>query len=127
MALKSEDIDDATSVSMDVDNEEDTAPKTEASPSDSASLKSESTTPPPQPSRSPSKGSTNGAKKPGPQLIGHLPRAEEEAMRVFEELKGNHYQYSTLGRSREALESMTCDCQFVPGTCSLVAGQRPST
>ncbi|EJD05050.1 uncharacterized protein FOMMEDRAFT_105290 [Fomitiporia mediterranea MF3/22] len=53
--------------------------------------------------------------KPGPQLVGDLPRAEESAMRTFEELEENYYQYSTLGRSREALESMTCDCQFVPG------------
>jgi hypothetical protein len=43
----------------------------------------------------------------GPQLIGHLPRAEDAAMRTFEKIPENHYQYSTLGRSREALESMT--------------------
>ncbi|KAI8990416.1 hypothetical protein BD414DRAFT_483561 [Trametes punicea] len=49
------------------------------------------------------------------QLIGHLPRAEEEAMKTFIEIPENHYQYSTLGRSREALESMTCDCQYEHG------------
>ncbi|EMD35141.1 hypothetical protein CERSUDRAFT_54162 [Gelatoporia subvermispora B] len=62
--------------------------------------------------------SARAAKKPPrpePQLIGHLPRAEEEAMRTFVEIKGNHYQYGTLGRSREALESMTCDCQYEHG------------
>lgn len=53
--------------------------------------------------------------KPGPQLIGHLPRAEEEAMKTFIQLQDNFYQYQTLGRSREALESMTCDCVFTPG------------
>ncbi|KAJ3528888.1 hypothetical protein NM688_g7933 [Phlebia brevispora] len=50
-----------------------------------------------------------------PQLIGDLPRAEENAMKTFIEIEGNHYQYQTLGRSREALESMTCDCQYEHG------------
>ena len=49
------------------------------------------------------------------QLISHLPRAEKEAMSVFTEIECNHYQYSTLGLSRELLESMTCDCQYDPG------------
>jgi hypothetical protein len=31
-------------------------------------------------------------------------------MRTFVEIQENQYQYSTLGRSREALESMTCEC-----------------
>lgn len=115
MTLKAEDIDDVAPMAIDTEKADDETPNVKASPSDSASLKSETATPTPPPSRSPSKTSTNGAKKPGPQLIGHLPRAEEEAMAVFEELQGNHYQYSTLGRSREANESMTCDCQFVPG------------
>lgn len=51
----------------------------------------------------------------GPQLIGDLPVAQEEALSTFVELQGNHYQYNTLGRSREALESMTCDCQYEHG------------
>ncbi|KAI0339087.1 SET domain-containing protein [Trametopsis cervina] len=50
-----------------------------------------------------------------PQLIGDLPRAEEAAMRTFVEIPSNHYQYSTLGRSREGGESMTCDCQYEHG------------
>ncbi|KAI0920529.1 hypothetical protein AcW1_010262 [Taiwanofungus camphoratus] len=50
-----------------------------------------------------------------PQLIGHLPRADEAARRTFVEILENHYQYGTLGRSREALESMTCDCQYEHG------------
>ncbi|KAI1789708.1 hypothetical protein LXA43DRAFT_892413 [Ganoderma leucocontextum] len=49
------------------------------------------------------------------QLIGHLPRAEEEALTTFTEIPDNHYQYGTLGKSREALESMTCDCQYEHG------------
>jgi [histone H3]-lysine36 N-trimethyltransferase len=52
---------------------------------------------------------------PGPQLIGELPRAEAEALRTFVEISENHYQYGTLGRSREALESMICDCQYEHG------------
>lgn len=52
------------------------------------------------------------------QLIGHLPRAEEEAMTTFTEIPNNHYQYGTLGKSREALESMTCDCQYEHGQSS---------
>jgi [histone H3]-lysine36 N-trimethyltransferase len=51
----------------------------------------------------------------GPQLIGDLPRAEAEALRTFVEISENHYQYGTLGRSREALESMICDCQYEHG------------
>ncbi|KAH9984712.1 hypothetical protein BJV77DRAFT_1062120 [Russula vinacea] len=46
----------------------------------------------------------------GPQLIGNLPAAREEAMKTFIQIQENQYQYSTLGRSREALESMTCEC-----------------
>ncbi|KAI0776743.1 hypothetical protein BD413DRAFT_469039 [Trametes elegans] len=49
------------------------------------------------------------------QLIGHLPRAEEDAMKTFTQIPENHYQYGTLGKSREALESMTCDCQYEHG------------
>jgi hypothetical protein len=58
--------------------------------------------------------------KKGPQLIGNLPIAREEATRTFIEIQENQYQYSTLGRSREALESMTCECppngfgEFIP-------------
>jgi hypothetical protein len=48
--------------------------------------------------------------KKGPQLIGDLSVGREEAMRTFVEIQENQYQYSTLGRSREALESMTCEC-----------------
>jgi hypothetical protein len=58
--------------------------------------------------------------KKGRQLIGNLPIAREEAIRTFIEIQENQYQYSTLGRSREALESMTCECppngfgEFIP-------------
>ncbi|KAF8264188.1 hypothetical protein EI94DRAFT_1871740 [Lactarius quietus] len=48
--------------------------------------------------------------KKGPLLIGDLPVATEEAMKTFVQIQENHYQYSTLGRCREALESMTCEC-----------------
>jgi hypothetical protein len=69
------------------------------STSASASPKPESATPAPR--KPPKKG---------PQLIGELPIAREEAMKTFIEIQENQYQYSTLGRSREALESMTCEC-----------------
>ncbi|KAF8889066.1 hypothetical protein BD779DRAFT_1439557, partial [Infundibulicybe gibba] len=45
-----------------------------------------------------------------PQLIGDLPKAREEALSTFNEIVDNCYQYKTLGRSREMMESMTCDC-----------------
>jgi hypothetical protein len=75
-----------------------TEPRT--STSSSASPRTGSTTP---------SAPTKSLKK-GPQLIGDLPIATEEAMRTFVEIQENQYQYSTLGRSREALESMTCEC-----------------
>lgn len=59
-------------------------------------------------------GDTKPVRK-GPQLIGDLPRAEAEALRTFVEISSNQYQYGTLGRSREALESMTCECQYEHG------------
>ncbi|ESK96718.1 histone-lysine n-methyltransferase [Moniliophthora roreri MCA 2997] len=49
-----------------------------------------------------------------PQLIGHLPVAREEALASFTEMPDNWYQYKSLGRSRELLESMTCECLFDP-------------
>lgn len=66
-------------------------------------------------SASPRTGSTTPSAptkplKKGPQLIGDLPISTEEAMKNFVQIQENHYQYSTLGRSREALESMTCEC-----------------
>jgi len=62
---------------------------------------------------------TKPARK-GPQLIGDLPCAEEDALRTFVEIPVNQYQYGTLGRSREALESMTCDCQYEHGQLTLI-------
>jgi hypothetical protein len=53
--------------------------------------------------------STKPLKK-GPQLISDLPITTDDAMKTFVQIQENHYQYSTLGRSREALESMTCEC-----------------
>ncbi|EKM52685.1 uncharacterized protein PHACADRAFT_211907 [Phanerochaete carnosa HHB-10118-sp] len=61
-----------------------------------------------------SKSKSKPAKK-EPQLIGDLPRAEEAALKTFIEIPDNHYQYQSLGRSREAGESMTCDCVYEHG------------
>ncbi|KZO97496.1 SET domain-containing protein [Calocera viscosa TUFC12733] len=51
----------------------------------------------------------------GPQLITHLPRAHDDALRSFIELPDNTYQYSTLGRSRQKDDCMVCDCQYEYG------------
>jgi [histone H3]-lysine36 N-trimethyltransferase len=85
-------------------------PKLEASASPKDSESPASSTPP-----------VPGKRKPkptpiGPQLIPDLHRAEEAAFATFTEINENHYQYGTLGRSREALESMICDCQYEHGT-----------
>ena len=73
------------------------------------------------PSATPAPAKSKGKPSKAPvQLIGHLPRAEEDAMKTFTEIPGNAYQYNTLGRSREALESMTCDCQYEPGQSSIL-------
>ncbi|KAF8999768.1 hypothetical protein BDQ17DRAFT_1360339 [Cyathus striatus] len=53
------------------------------------------------------------------QLIGDLPVARAEALATFNEITNNNYQYKTLGRSREVLESMTCDCVYEHGVDSL--------
>jgi [histone H3]-lysine36 N-trimethyltransferase len=67
-------------------------------------------------SNSPPASDTKLVRK-GALLIGELPRAETEARQTFTEIFDNQYQYGTLGRSREALESMTCDCQYEHGQC----------
>ncbi|CAE6413538.1 unnamed protein product [Rhizoctonia solani] len=43
------------------------------------------------------------------QLIGELPRAEEEASQHYQEIKENWYQYQTLGKSRNAEEGYADD------------------
>ncbi|EJT97159.1 SET domain-containing protein [Dacryopinax primogenitus] len=48
----------------------------------------------------------------GRQLITHLARAEDEALKAFIELSDNAYQYNSLGRSRQKDDCMECDCQF---------------
>lgn len=50
-----------------------------------------------------------------PQLIGHLPRAEGDALRTFIELKSCTYQNAQLGRSRAVEEGMACECAYVQG------------
>lgn len=66
------------------------------------SVSTPSTTPTPRPSG-------------GPQLIGHLMKAEEAAMKTFTQIFDNIYQYKTLGLSRQADEGFTCDCTYEPG------------
>ena len=111
ITLKTEEIQDVEMVDEDdcstsvfLSAQRETVNDKESTPPSTTKAKSE--TPAPSPTKQ---------TKAGPQLIGHLPRAEEAALKVFERLDANHYQYSTLGRSREVMESMTCDCQYVPG------------
>ena len=56
--------------------------------------------------------SATPAPKAGPQLIGNLPRAEDDALRTFEQIGDNWYQYNTLGRSPtvEVRSMRSCGC-----------------
>jgi len=74
--------------------------------------KSERVTPPDFQAFTPS---TPTPRPSGPQLIAHLPKAEHAAMKTFIELADNVYQYKTLGRSRQAEDSLVCDCSYEPG------------
>jgi histone-lysine N-methyltransferase SETD2 len=49
------------------------------------------------------------------QIISDLPVARESALGTFNEIFDNNYQFKSLGRSREILESMTCDCTYDHG------------
>ncbi|KAF8630263.1 hypothetical protein AX17_005449 [Amanita inopinata Kibby_2008] len=51
-----------------------------------------------------------------PRLMSDLPVARAEALSTFNEISENNYQYKTLGRYKELLESMTCDCTYEHGT-----------
>jgi hypothetical protein len=55
-----------------------------------------------------------------PQLSGDLSIAREEALASFSEIQDNNYQNKSLGRSRELLESMTCECTYEPGSSSVL-------
>jgi hypothetical protein len=95
--------DDALIIPSPVPDSHSLPPKTEDSSERSQS-------PPPPPKRKAKESPV------GPQLVGDLPKAEAEARATFTEMPVNHYQYGTLGRSREANESMLCDCQYDHGT-----------
>ena len=49
------------------------------------------------------------------QFISDLPVARESALGTFNEIFENNYQFKSLGRSREILESMSCDCTYEHG------------
>lgn len=73
--------------------------------------------------------STKGGKKAAAipvQLIADLPIAREEALKTFNEIFDNNYQYKSLGRSREALESMMCDCTYEHGSSLFHSTPLPS-
>jgi hypothetical protein len=70
----------------------------------------------------PSGAGTPAPVRDGPQLIGDLPLATDAALATFEVLADNHYQYGTLGRSREAMEGMACDCVYTHGAALFIIG-----
>ncbi|KAK7055447.1 histone methyltransferase [Favolaschia claudopus] len=89
-----------------------------STPSTSAAAsRSQSATPPPLSARTPSGGAKKKSKPPV-QLIGDLPVARAEALDTFNELQDNVYQNKSIGRSREALEGMSCECTYRRGTDS---------
>ncbi|KAF8804407.1 hypothetical protein BYT27DRAFT_7107098 [Phlegmacium glaucopus] len=75
---------------------------------------SKSSTPPFVP---PSKPARKAASAPI-QFISDLPVARESALGTFNEIFDNNYQFKSLGRSREILESMSCDCVYEHGVDS---------
>lgn len=72
---------------------------------------SKSSTPPLLPPTKPIRKAT----APAIQFISDLPVARESALASFNEIFDNNYQFKSLGRSREILESMTCDCTYEHG------------
>lgn len=108
----------SSNVPLPVKTEEGVSKKEEDVPMPMSAIEDSKPTPPP-PSGS---GSTTPAlppptapKRTGPQLIPELPIATDAALATFTQLQDNHYQYQTLGRSREAEEGMMCDCHYVHG------------
>ncbi|KAL0952486.1 hypothetical protein HGRIS_006750 [Hohenbuehelia grisea] len=130
----SEDVDVEMKFSAEPPVESLLSPNMPPPPSASTSTPSGSHEPSPSPAIenvSPTKASSSSkskkAKKPEPQLIGHLPIARDAAMATFTEIPANHYQYGTLGRSREALESMTCECTYDHGVDDTDAACGPNS
>ncbi|KAJ6554544.1 hypothetical protein B0H19DRAFT_150279 [Mycena capillaripes] len=112
----------AESTSEPRETDESMPPPDDGSASSSASSKtslSRSTSPPPQPART---SSAAAKKKSAPplQLIGDLPVAREAALGSFNEIPDNNYQNKSIGRSREAMEGMTCECNYRKGKDQLI-------
>jgi hypothetical protein len=126
-----------TAMDIDIKPEYDVKPERDASPSQSPTLVADIstqklnmscyTTPPPSsmtdgtisksstPPILPSSKHPRKAASSAIQFIGDLPVARESALGTFNEIPGNNYQFKSLGRSREILESMTCDCTYEHG------------
>ena len=126
-----------TAMDIDIKPEYDVKPERDASPSQSPTLVADIstqklnmscyTTPPPSSMTdgTTSKSSTppillsskhpRKAAPPAVQLISDLPVARDSALGTFNEIFENNYQFKSLGRSREILESMTCDCTYEHG------------
>ena len=65
--------------------------------------------------RKPPAPASSSSSRPGPQLIGHLPTAWDEAHETFEALEKCVYENKGLGLSREQDEMMVCDCVYDKG------------
>ncbi|KAJ7353320.1 histone methyltransferase [Mycena albidolilacea] len=77
--------------------------------------RSQSVTPPPLSTRASSTAAKKKSKPPL-QLIGDLPIARTDALATFNEIQDNNYQNKSIGRSREAMEGMSCECIYRRGT-----------
>lgn len=120
--LKAEPLDASPSQSPTLNNDNEMSPKKfkfyptpTPPPSTTNGATSMRPSPPLTPLHTPSAANSKKLPTSGPQLIGDLPLARNEALASFREISENNYQYKTLGRSREALESMTCDCSYEHG------------
>ncbi|KAJ7057984.1 histone methyltransferase, partial [Mycena amicta] len=112
-------VDEAVGPLKDDEDEPDMgSPLSPSSPSESAPSRSKSKSTSNTNSRSatppPTSAARNSKKKaPMPvQLIGDLPLARKAALATFTEIQANTYQNKSLGRSREALEGMSCECAY---------------
>jgi [histone H3]-lysine36 N-trimethyltransferase len=73
---------------------------------------------PPTPRETPPAITPKRSHSSAPQLISDLLVARTDALASFNEISENNYQNKSLGRSREVLESMTCDCSYEHGQLS---------
>ncbi|CAK5271481.1 unnamed protein product [Mycena citricolor] len=84
-----------------------------SSPSRASSKASSSSSPTPPPVKAATAANGRKKKPEAPvQLIGDLPIARDAALATFTVIEANNYQNKNLGRSREEMEGMSCECFF---------------